>query len=84
MREQGIGALSRWKGEEMNLKLSRDINGNKIVKVKIEGSRGFSIQTLYNLPLTHKEGIGSHTRNEIHTYIRKHGTERQKDLLGIY
>lgn len=40
----------------MKTKISRDINGNKIVKISFPdtGQKGFSIQTLGNLPLTHR------------------------------
>ena len=39
------------------MKLSRDINGNKILKLTskdLEGRRGYNIQTNGNLPLTHR------------------------------
>lgn len=71
----------------MNIKLSRDINGNKVLKVSFVGVRGFSVQTLGNLPETHQidtnEDLKQFTAvNELHAYIKIYGTKRQKELLG--
>jgi hypothetical protein len=66
------------------LSLSRDINGNKTLKVtRHDGGRGFSIQTLGNLPKTHRDGITDATADELHAYIKAHGTEGQRKALGI-
>lgn len=70
------------------MKISRDVNGNKVLLVtgrdlgdtKI---RGFSIQTLGNLPYTHKNDLHCEltTKEEVFEYVSEFGTERQKDLL---
>jgi hypothetical protein len=65
----------------MNLTISNDTNGNKTVKVKVEGHRAFSIQTLGNLPITHREGLNSYTKGEVVQYINKFGTEKQKNAI---
>ena len=73
------------------MKISHDVNGNKVLS--ISGSdlgnsslRGFSVQTLGNLPQTHrmsKWDLNSHTAmNELNAFIKVYGTARQKDLLG--
>jgi hypothetical protein len=72
------------------MKLSRDLNGNKTLKITKEDVKhwradvgsGFSIQTLGNLPMTHNEGITFTTKNEVFEYINLHGTKRQKSLIG--
>ena len=65
-------------------KLSRDRNGNKVVKVRPPESRGFSIQTLGNCPKTHRDGLSpSWTPSEVSQYVRAHGTQNQRDALGI-
>jgi len=60
-------------------KLSRDANGNTIVTVRIPGHRGFSIQTLGNLPETHRTRIPN--KEEIFAYVRRFGTLHQKRSL---
>jgi len=62
--------------------IGRDTNGNKIAKIQCVGG-GFSIQTLGNLPKTHRDGVYTWTANEINTFINSHGTKRQKNLLDI-
>ena len=59
--------------------MSRDINGNKNVKIIIPGECGFSIQTNGNLPITHRE----HEPDipEIHKYIKEYGTKQQKTIF---
>lgn len=66
----------------MKLKISRDINGNKIVKISFpsENIRGFSIQTNGNLPLTHSSNIPRH--EEIIAYVKLYGTHRQKRIIA--
>lgn len=60
--------------------LGRDTNGNKTVLVR-PGS--FTIQTLGNLPRTHRDGIGEWTPDEVEAHVRQHGTKHQKLALGI-
>lgn len=64
------------------MKISKDVNGNKTLKIEacdtLNHSRGFSIQTLDNLPLTHSEGVNDKTLLEVKLYILKHGTTSQK------
>lgn len=67
------------------MKISRDTNGNKILKIEsgdLNGARGFSVQTLGNLPKTHRDGIFSGTRDELAAYINEHGSDRQKTLVS--
>ena len=69
------------------MKTAYDTNGNRVLK--IEGSdlgtkRGFSIQTMPNLPKTHRDGIGKCTESEVHSYVSQYGTARQKELFGIH
>ena len=71
----------------MIIKLSRDKNGNKTAKVLfLDGTRGFSVQTLGNLPETHrmtKEDCNQFVAgNELHAFIKVYGTKHQKELLG--
>ena len=69
----------------MNYRIVRDINGNRRLRVSPDdGERGFSVQTLGNMPLTHRAGIGSYTQGELHGYVKRFGTERQRELLGCY
>lgn len=69
------------------MKISRDINGNKILKIEssdVNGERGFSIQTLGNLPETHRKGICEHTMGEVFEHVHACGTPRQKGYFNIY
>lgn len=66
----------------MNMKISKDINGNKTVVISPEDERGFSIQTNGNLPKTHHDH--SPDSSEIACYVRDFGTTRQKALFGYY
>ena len=62
--------------------ISRDINGNKIARVQcVDGT--FTIQTLGNMPETHRDGVYTWTSNEINTYVAAYGTARQKRLCDI-
>jgi len=70
------------------MKIGYNINGNK--RLYIKGSdlpagsgRGFSIQTLYNLPETDRNGVCSETLGEVKAYVDKHGTARQRRAFGI-
>lgn len=63
-------------------KIGRDRNGNKVVRVKFTGMRGFSIQTNGNLPRTHRDDIGPWTHCEAANYLLEHGTCRQLQIVG--
>ena len=66
------------------LSLSNDRNGNKTLRVtRHDGGRGFSVQTLSNLPDTHRNGVTERTHDELCAYLRAHGTEHQKKALGL-
>lgn len=72
-------ALSR---PHVNYKTGRDKNGNKTLRCSsVEG--GFAIQTNGNLPQTHRDGVTAATDAEVCAYVRRHGGERQKRILGI-
>ena len=68
---------------------SRDVNGNKTVKVIGTDGRSFSVQTNGNLPGIHRQDIphrrqATHSeRREIECYIQNYGTDRQGDILGL-
>lgn len=68
------------------MKISRDTNGNKVLKIEKcdlkTNVRGFSIQTLGNLPFTHNHGICLKTKGELLKFISEHGTERQKAVIS--
>ena len=63
-------------------KIGRDTNGNKVIRYSRKECLlfGFSIQTNGNLPRTHKEGIGPWTKQEVTSYIAKHGSPRQQAI----
>jgi len=66
------------------MKISRDINGNKILSIQntdLDGRQGFSIQTLGNLPKTHRTGICAETVSEILAYVENYGTFRQIEAV---
>ena len=69
----------------MNLVLGRDDNGNKNVKVKVDGHRAFSIKTMGNLFYTHRMSEGSFNydiaKEEVLEHIKQYGTKTQKKLL---
>ena len=73
----------------IKFKLARDINGNKIVKITREGFTGFSIQTLGNLPSTHRRGMKDKLDaydnfvmlTEVSCYVASHGTTKQQALI---
>lgn len=63
-----------------------DTNGNRVLAITshdLAGARGFSIQTLGNLPRTHRDGVGPWTEGEARQYLKHHGSPRQKELFGI-
>ena len=63
--------------------LGRDRNGNKVLRVFAPGGRGFSIQTNGNLPDTDRNGITAATADEVRAYVRRHGTRRQRAIVGV-
>ena len=67
------------------MKIKFDVNGNRCLKLDKSdiGSRGFSVQTLGNLPRTHREGIGPWTMAEVYAYVREYGTLTQKQKLNM-
>ena len=67
------------------MKVAKDINGNKVLKINGFGFRGFSIQTLWNLPYTHKNGLHciKTTKTEVFEYVANHGTKYQKQALQV-
>lgn len=67
----------------LNFRLGRDRNGNKVVRVFAPGERGFGIQTNGNLPNTHRDGITAATADEVRAYVRRHGTRRQRAVVGV-
>lgn len=69
------------------MRLSRDANGNKTLSItRAECGLGFSVQTLGNLPQTHR--MTPETFNEfdafgeLSDYVKEHGTHAQKAALG--
>lgn len=63
--------------------ISRDLNGNRIVRVRPAKGRGFSIQTNGNLPETDRNGVCAETPREVADYVKNYGTARQRAALGI-
>ena len=76
--------------------ISRDSNGNKVVKVQFGDERAFSIQTLNNLRKTHamlavKQDIHELSDAQLNTiekecvkFIQEHGSQKQKERLRVY
>lgn len=76
------------------MRIDRDTNGNKVLKLSssdLGGHRGFSIQTLGNLPKTHRllnselQGSKEHRKaaaKEVEVFVKRHGTPKQK--LGMF
>lgn len=64
-------------------RISRDTNGNRTLRVSPPYGRGFSIQTLGNLPTTHRDGITASTKDEVHAFVTEHGTDTQRAALGL-
>ena len=64
------------------LRIDRTREGNRVLRVGVEGGRGFAIQTNGNLPRTHRDGIGPWTLGELADWVQRHGTERQRAVLG--
>jgi hypothetical protein len=77
--ESAAPALSR---PHVNYKTGRDRNGNKTLRCSsVDG--GFTIQTNGNLPRTHRCGVTVETDAEVCAYVRRHGTDRRRRILGI-
>ena len=66
-----------------NYKLARDTNGNTVLRIRPPHGRGFSIQTLANLPGTHRDGITDETAAEVAAHVGQHGTDTQRAALGL-
>ncbi len=66
-----------------HLSIGRDVNGNKVLRIKPTGARGFSIQTNGNMPATDRHGIGTHTWGELRKYVSAFGTERERAICGL-
>jgi hypothetical protein len=64
-------------------KQGRDTNGNSILRITPHTGRGFSIQTLGNLPKTHRDGVTADTAAEVAEHISAYGTTRQRAALGL-
>ncbi len=66
------------------VKFDMDLNGNKIIRLKVFGLQGFSIQTLDNLPFSHNiSGVTSENdlitiTKEVLSYIKNYGSKSQK------
>jgi len=63
-------------------KTAKDKNGNKVVRITPHTGRGFSIQTLGNLPTTHRDGVGAWTAEEIKAHVVKYGTAGMKSIIA--
>ena len=67
----------------MNLSISVDRNGNRFVRVSPTNGRGFSIQTLGNLPYIHANVISSpyYAKLAVRDYVSQFGTKKQKQAI---
>ena len=70
------------------MKISRDINGNKVLKIAgkdLAIKTGFSIQTMDNLKYTHKNDLHclSTAKKEVFNYVSEYGTKKQKQDLQV-
>ena len=63
-------------------KTAKDKNGNKVVRIIPHTGRGFSIQTLGNLPTTHRDGVGAWTAGEVKAHVLAYGTAHQKSIIA--
>ncbi len=66
----------------LSFSTSHDVNGNKVCLVKPTNGRAFSIQTLANLPTTHRSGVNEKTAAEVANYVKTFGTKRQRYLIA--
>ena len=65
----------------MNYHTNRDRNGHKTLIITPKNARGFSIQTMGNLPKTHRDGVGDYTPEEVRDHVLKCGTARQRAIV---
>jgi hypothetical protein len=61
-----------------SLTIHRDKNGNKTLRVKIQGHRAFNIQTNGNLPCVHANGITWTTIGNVKAHVNRYGTKAQR------
>lgn len=73
---------------KFSISYKRDRNGNKYISVKVNSYRAFPIQTMGNLPITHKntfetvDGSNINTiKKEIKDYVLQFGTKNQKNII---
>ena len=64
---------------DITVEISRDTNGNKIVKIIVPWGKSFSIQTDGNLPFTHRTNEPCY--KEIVQYVQDYGTNYQKSVF---
>lgn len=64
-----------------SLRIGRTRDGNRVLRVGVEGGRGFSVQTLGNLPRTHRDGVGPWTFPEVRAWVSEYGTPRQREVV---
>jgi hypothetical protein len=64
------------------MKTGIDRNGNKVLRVTVPGERGFSIQTLGNLPRTHRDGVGHWSESEASSWVKQYGTKREQAAMS--
>ena len=64
-------------------RISRDKNGNRVLRIRPPRGRGFSIQTNHNLPGTHRDGVTARTKEEVLAHVTKYGTDTQRAALGL-
>lgn len=72
----------------LGLQLGRDVNGNKTIKVRLQSTgNGFSVQTLGNMPQTHRmtkdNFIYKVAIAELEEHVSRYGTLRQRDVTGF-
>ena len=71
----------------INFSFGHDVNGNKVLKVKVPNKRQFTIQTLGQLPLTHRmrsiEDFNT-VESEVRVFVGYMGTQNQRDKLASY
>ncbi len=61
-----------------------DRNGNRVCRVKVPDFRAFSIQTLGNMPRSHRNGYGAGwTPGEVTAYVREYGTPHQREAVNV-
>ena len=68
------------------MRLSRDTNGNKTLSItRADCGLGFSIQTAFNLPETHRMTNADFCETvavkELAAYVNQHGTQAQQDAV---